>query len=78
MLSPKSNNSSVGPDGVLLNRRNYFYMDDKTNVTGLKKDVVGVTINEDNTVSFASQFKNAAGELEPAKYPRLSEDLGFS
>jgi|5B_taG_2_1085324.scaffolds.fasta_scaffold27553_2 hypothetical protein len=73
----KSNNSSVGPDGVLLNRRNYFYMDDKTNVTGLKKDVVGVTINEDNTVSFASQFKNAAGELEPAKYPLLPEILDF-
>lgn len=68
----KSNDSSAGPGP-----RNYFYMDDKTNVTGLKKDVVGVTINEDNTVSFASQFKNAAGELEPAKYPRLSEVLDF-
>ena len=68
----KSNDSSAGPGP-----RNYFYMDDKTDVTALKQDVVSANIFDDGTVSFESQFVNAAGELEPAKYPRLSEILDF-
>ena len=68
----KSNDSSAGPGG-----RNYFYMDDGTNVTGLKKDVVGINILDNGGFSVESQFKNAAGEMEPAKYPRLSEVLDF-
>lgn len=68
----KSNDSSAGPGP-----RNYFYMDDKTNVTGLKKDVVGINILDNGGFSVESQFKNAAGEMEPAKYPRLSEVLDF-
>ena len=67
-----SNDSSAGPGP-----RNYFYMDDKTDVTALKQDVVGANIFDDGKVSFESQFVNAAGELEPAKYPRLSEILDF-
>ena len=68
----KSNDSSAGPGP-----RNYFYMDDKTDVTALKQDVVGANIFDDGKVSFESQFVNAAGELEPAKYPLLPEILDF-
>ena len=66
----RSSSAGSGP-------RSYFYTDDKTNVTGLKQDVVSVNIFDDSKVSFDSQFVNAAGELEPAKYPRLSEILDF-
>ena len=38
---------------------------------------MSVNIFDDSKVSFDSQFVNAAGELEPAKYPRLSEILDF-
>lgn len=68
----KSNDSSAGPGG-----RNYFYMDDGTDVTALKGDVVAVNLLPNSRVSFETQIRNAAGELEPAKYPRLSEILDF-
>lgn len=68
----KSNDSSAGPGP-----RNYFYMADKTDVTALKSDVVGVNLLPNSRVSFETQIVNAAGELEPAKYPRLSEILDF-
>lgn len=68
----KSNDSSAGPGP-----RNYFYMDDKTDVTALKGDVVAVNLLPNSRVSFETQIVNAAGELEPAKYPRLSEILDF-